>query len=286
MVLVDTRHSLVILRSNGKVCMELNNPAFRLHSLLYELKNHRNSGRATSAVLAEVIGVDPSPTAVIQALVGMHSLLDEVILTFRANPAISEAFLDKYVSQLRSAIEITNLDAGWDGYKGKISPECLTILDMIAHQKQESQDGQPSPEDIKELQERLQSLFESAENSKLDPEFRKFILEQVENLRRCLAEYRISGLQGFERYLETFFGQLVRHSKVVRKEAHSNSKVYSNLRLVLASVAKFVGLTHEGIKFLENVKEAYSDGARLLEYDSDSADGLLPEVGGNVTDAV
>lgn len=260
--------------------MELHNPASRLYSILSELKHHQNSNRSTQDVLAEVIGVEKSPVAVMHAVIGLHRLLDEVARSAGVNGSVPSASLSKYLPQIEQALALTNLDAGWTNYRDRITPESLVILDVVANYERGAQDRRPLDQEIEELRNSLDDLFDFVEKTNIDPEFRRFILEQVESIRRCLAEYRIAGPQGFARYFETFIGQVVRNSPVLQREAQANPQVMSKFKSVLVSVKKFVEHSDDGIKFVGRVRETFSNGMTLLNDLTGSGNSAVPEVGG------
>ncbi|RNF32228.1 hypothetical protein NM04_02870 [Massilia aurea] len=246
---------------------------------MLELKGADRSNRPTFKVLAEVLTVDESINAVFKALVTMHELINDVVQTARASGKMPLAVLDKYAVQLSDTLTYANLEASWFTYREKITPECLTIVEILAHQEGASQIGEPSADDFKSLNENLQNLFDSVESLKLDPEFRKFVLEQIEGIRQCLANYRISGVQGFQQYFERFIGQVARHSQAMREQSTVNPSLMVNFKAVIACVAKFVGLTKDGVQLLESVREVYVDGAKLFNLLPGGGDGDIPEIG-------
>jgi len=260
--------------------MEVNNPASRLYSILNELKVNPSPNRSTQSVLAEVVGVSDNPIAVMHALIQLHSLLAEVVRTAKATGSIPGASLARYLPQIENALVLTNLDAPWHNYRERITPDCLVILDIAANHERVTQDRRPLDEEIEALRNSLDELFDFTERTNLDPEFRRFLLEQVEGIRRCLAEYRIAGPQGFARYLETFIGQVARYSADLKREATSNPGAMSRFKAVLLQVKRFVAFSDSGIKFLQQVDETCANGMTLLGDLTDGADPVVPEVGG------
>ncbi|QYG01672.1 MULTISPECIES: hypothetical protein [Massilia] len=257
----------------------MNNPAARLHALLIELRGADRSNRPTFKVLAEVLTVEESINAVFRALVTMHELINDVVQTARASGKMPLVVLDKYAAQLSDTLTYANLEAPWHSYREKITPECVTIVEILAHQEGAAQIGEPSADDFNSLTENLQKLFDSVESLKLDPDFRKFVLEQIEGIRQCLANYRISGVQGFQKYLERFIGQVARHSQAMREQSTVNPSLMMSFRAVIAGVAKFVGLTKDGVQLLGSVREVYIDGAKLFNLLPGGGDGDSPEIG-------
>lgn len=258
--------------------MQLNNPALRLFNILQELKR-ANHNLATGVVLADAFGVSSSsPKDIFKAIVEFHNLVRDVIDFATTQTNLPSAPLLRYVPQIESAVEFTNLDAAWGNYSGRITTECLVVLEMVAHVSGIEQDGVASEEDLRDLQDELAKLFEFVSSDlSLAPEFKKFVLQQIEQIRRCAAEYRISGPQGFNRYLESLIGQLTRHGDVIKKAQSESPEAVSKLRFVLAKMTKFIGLTKDGVKFLLECKKAYATASILLPGLSSSGDEI-PEV--------
>ena len=260
--------------------MDINNPASRLFSLLSELKHYHPSNIATREVLARVFGTEDSPAAVMHAVVELHNLLREVVHQARSRTSLPSVSLIKYVPQIESAIAFTNLDAGWQTYNSRITPEVLVVLDIAAHIEGVPQDQVPSSEEVKILHANLQELFDFVENTSLDPQFKRFILEQIEHIRRCLAEYRITGAQGFMRYLETLIGQTTRNRDVIKRQSKRTPTVMSKFAKVLEGVKVLVGLTEDGTKLLGNLEKMKSTGDGLwAELSGGEGGATVPEIG-------
>ena len=260
--------------------MELNNPALRLFELLNKLKN-ANGSVPTSSVLADAFGVDASPKQLFRAIANFHELVSDVVEFATQKTMLPSAPLLRYIPQIESAVQYTNLDAPWSNYTARITAECLVVLEMIAHAHGTDQDGIASDEDMRDLRVELDNLFEFVStNASLSKEFRTFVLQQIEKIRRCLAEYRISGPQGFSKYLETLIVQVTRNADVIRAEQANNPEAISRLTKVFGYVAKFVGFSKDGVKLLADCKKIYKDGVDLLPDSSSVAGSEIPEVDG------
>lgn len=255
--------------------MEFNNPALRLFNILKALKGSPGNS-STAVVLAKVFGVDEKPKNLFHAIGEFHQLVAEVI-AFAKNSSLPSAPLLRHIPQIESAVNFTNLDAAWSGYVGRITSEALLVLEMVAHVGNVAQDQPATDSDIKDLESELNRLFKFiSEGTDLDPEFRTFVLQQIEQIRRCLAEYRISGSQGFTRYLESFMIQSMRNSDAIVRQQAQAPEVVSLLKKVLIGVRKFVSFSEDGLKLLSNCKKIYSDAALLLE-DVSSGEADIPE---------
>lgn len=267
--------------------MEFNNPALRLFNLLTQLKGAAGN-TPTSSALAGVFGINPTPRELFHAIVEFQNLVNDVVNFATHRTSLPAAPLLRYVPQIESAVHFTNLDAPWANYSGRITAECLVVLEMVAHVEDVVQDQSLPEVELKELQNELNKLFEFVSVSILDKEFKTFMLQQVEHLRRCLAEYRISGPQGFVKYLETLVVQVSRHSDVLKNNDGEKPEAISKFKKILVTVKKIVGLTNDGVALLKDCQKVYSDGANILSegaqmlMDSSPSGGALPE--SNMTD--
>lgn len=260
--------------------MEMNNPALRLFELLSKLRS-ANGNKVTSSVLADVFEVQNTPKQLFRAIAEFHELVDDVVEFATQHTALPAAPLLRYVPQIESAVHYTNLDAPWSNYTHNITAGCLVVLEMIAHTDGVDQDRAASDEDMLYLRMELDDLFEFVSaSSSLSKEFRHFVLQQIEKIRRCLAEYKISGPQGFSKYLETLIVQVSRNAELIREEKEKNPEAVSRLSKVFGYVATFVALSKDGVKLLADCKKMYKDTVDLLPGSSSTSGDEIPEVDG------
>lgn len=260
--------------------MEFNNPANRLYEILIDLKS-ANPNSATSTVLADCFNIENNPKKLMHAIVQFHELVKEVS-EYAAKTNLPAGPLTRYIPQIESAVAYTNLDASWASYKDRITPECLVTLEMIAQIDSVIQDNKIPLDELKELEESIQLLFEQIESEfGLDKEFKFFVLNQLEKIRRAISEYRISGASGFGRYLDSLIVELIKNKDITNKVENSSSETIGNFKKIINKVVKFASYTKDGLKALRSFKSAYDDGTFLLSdiienYPSGSE---MPELG-------
>lgn len=257
--------------------MEPNNPASRLLSILKSLRGSP-AHFTTGQVVADVFGVEIVPNELFSAVGKFHGLVEEVLSLATNQQGMPYQPFVRLLPHIRSAVGYTNFDAPWSHYSARITDECLLAIEMIAYAPSISQEEVTEEADLANLRDDLDQLFEYViQSSKLDPALRKYLLEQIEAIRRCLAEYRISGSAGFVRYLETFLFQLDRHRETVKHAAEDAPEAVSRLKKVLGTVKKIVGASSEGITVLKQANKLVHDGQLLIEGISGSGSGDLPE---------
>lgn len=126
-------------------------------------------------------------------------------------------FKDTYL-KIKQAVSFTNLDAAWRIYNERITKDSLLVIEMVASVDGSEQEKVISTESFKEFGAELDSLFQLVEgNSEIDKEFRAFVLKQIELIRRAIAEYRISGADGFRAYMESLYFDAARQEAMLKK---------------------------------------------------------------------
>ena len=243
---------------------EFNNPASRLYELLKGL-SEANRNLPTSAVLADVLGVENTPKNLMRGIVKFHDLVREVKEYATEKTPLPTAPLERYIPQIESAVDFTNLDAPWNNYYSRITPACLVTLEMIGQVETAPQDKIIPVEELSLLEESLRELFNEVEvESTLDKEFKAFVLRQIEEIRRAISEFRISGASGFKRYVETLILESVQQSEVLIKAKDENPATLDKLKTIVNKVCTFATCASDGLKALEKISGTYSTVVQLL----------------------
>lgn len=232
------------------------NPASRLHQLLENL-SLADAGKSTSEVLSQVFGLPNQPLALMHAIVGFMSLADEVVEFAIQRTNLPLAPIQRYIPQIKQAVSFTNLDAAWGNYKGRITTDCLLVIEMVANVEGIEQEDVISAESFNEFGAELDNLFQLVEgNSEIDKEFRVFVLKQIELIRRAIAEYRISGADGFRAYVENLYFDLARQKIVLKKAKESQSPIFEKFKAVVFKAAEYSKLSSKSVKALSEMKDA------------------------------
>jgi hypothetical protein len=74
------------------------------------------------------------------------------------------------------------------------------------------------PDDLAELEARLNALFAFTARAELDPALRAVSLDILQSLRAAVADYRIHGASGLEEAVERAVGKLTVHYLRVKKQ--------------------------------------------------------------------
>lgn len=232
---------------------------------------------STLRVLQQCLGVNSNVEAFRQ-LARLHDLVDEVILFAHAESGLPRSSIDKYIPTIRSALTFSNLDAPWGNYAHNINSNVLVALDMIASSDHVKQDGSISEEELSDLGEEIEILFNSiASNFELPREFREFLLRQLELMRRAVQEFRITGAGGFTKYLESLVAERIRNGDELKAQAAKSPEASGRFLAILSKFSDLSSRTVKGAKLLMNLKRNGEELIKMLP-DNSTADGVVPEL--------
>jgi hypothetical protein len=187
------------------------NPAARLHEILFRALAHPNDAAAFS-VWADVLEATKDSSTVLARLSKVMLLPAEITILLREHyPKLASAS-DIWRSPLESAFISQRLDGQWITFKGKIDANCMSQLEMLSemlHAKLHT--VMSSEEDISNVLEMFDALLNSLqEQSDIPADLRIYLYREIAILKRKLVEYKITGLSEVIRQSEAIVGHAAR----------------------------------------------------------------------------
>lgn len=246
--------------------LQKDNPARRLYDLL-DIARKEEDNLLTREVWAKVLGTtNLHEIYFLQRLVYLHELVEQVKLAFQQikGTKLVNTYL-KYYSNIELATSANNLEAPWSVYKTFLDTESMLNLKHIAEKLSMSDYkiyNKISDDILSDLEKEIIELTEKVHNSLLNNDLRIIILEQLEAIRRSLAEYRIRGVEGMHNVLAYTYGQFIINHKLFEKEKNkeevvSFGKICFKYANIINGVYRLGELGYEAGKFF----------AKLLGYD-------------------
>jgi len=201
-----------------------NNPAGRLHGILSAALPCRNNKPAREA-WASVFRIEPTATGDLLYL--LAQLIGLLQLTRQRIEQIDQLDRDLYfqpIKKLEKAFATMNLDVPWNNFKSNIDDATMVGLAFCSDTLSKYHSEELIEKEVLEdLLTDVESLVQTVLASTLTPELKTVLVENLENIRRAILEYRIRGADGLLRALETSVGALVRHRDDLKRSKDSES---------------------------------------------------------------
>ena len=215
------------------------NPAGRLHKILFQAKKHIDS-KKVEEVWADVLNIEKNDVLITKAVVELYSLSNEVQALVRMNNQLNHDLYLKSFTSINLAFFPLNLKANWNTAKVHLNDEALTRLQFCAEllstfYKEETL----SEKDLKEIIEKVESLFETIYSSSLPLVLRLSLLEEVERLRNAISMYRIKGAKGLKEAMQGTIGALIANQEDLKLASQDNPDVLKKLGELIDKLDSF-----------------------------------------------
>ncbi len=215
------------------------NPAGRLHKILCEAKKHQDKEKSLD-VWAKVLNVDANDVFVTKAVVELYSLSNEIQSLIKMNEDLNHELYLKSFSTIERAFFPLNLSTSWTHVKQFLNDEALTRLQFCAEQlSQYYAEDTLSEEDLKQIIEKIESLFEVVYSSTIPDVLRLSILEEVERLRYSIIMYRIKGAKGLKEALQGTIGSVVANQEELKAASATAPDVLKRLGELIDKLDSF-----------------------------------------------
>jgi hypothetical protein len=219
--------------------VEPDNPAGRLFIILSRARNVGASPDIRNVTqLARLFDIpnedsERATFEVMHRLTELKKLTDETIESLNKIETLDkEPFLRPF-PHIEATISriLSNLAGKWITYHQEIVKIDFVALEFCAHRLSEYPTEQPIRQaDFDEILRDVQDLFDEVNREGMPPDLRSFILDQVESIRRAIAEYRIRGVERLREEIGRIIGALYVNYSIV--EAPENKPQISKLYAV------------------------------------------------------
>ncbi|MBY8314932.1 hypothetical protein KW543_04030 [Vibrio fluvialis] len=233
------------------------NPAGRLHKLLVAAKSHSDSKKVRN-VWSEVLDVELDDAVITKAVVELYSLTHQIQSLIKMKEGLNQKLYLNSFSQIERALIPLHLNSGWSAVKVNLSDEALTRLQFCAEELSEFYaEDTLSEDELKNVIEKIEALFNSVCESQLPDSLRVALLEEVERLRSAISMYRIKGAKGLKEALQATIGSVVANQEELKTVSSDNQEVLIRLGELIdkmdaftARALKLKNIVHKPIRYL------------------------------------
>ncbi|EOX1799798.1 hypothetical protein ACPDQ8_003450 [Vibrio cholerae] len=215
------------------------NPAGRLHKILSTAKEQPDK-KTVRDVWAYALNVESNDAEVTKAVVELYSLTHQIQSLIKMKEGLNHDLYLSSFSRVERALIPLNLAASWNNVKVHLSDEALTRLQFCAEELSRFYaEDSLSEEELKNIIEKTEALFNTVYSSNLPDALRLALLEEVERLRNAISMYKIKGAKGLKDALQGTIGAVVANQEELRNVANENQDVLKRLGELIDKMDSF-----------------------------------------------
>lgn len=219
--------------------IDKNNPAGRLYDILQKAKG-RPDTEQTKTAWSKVLDIDDNDILITKAVIGLHSLSEEIQSIITMNSQLNHALYLKSFNRINNALFPLHLYNQWSTVKGHLTEEALTRLQFCAEELSTFYSEETlSTEDLNEIIKIIEELFEAVFNSSLPDLLRLTLLEEIERLRNSITLYKIKGARGLKQALQATIGAVVANQEELKCSTKNNLDVLTRLGELIDKLDSF-----------------------------------------------
>lgn len=215
------------------------NPAGRLHKILSELKGQHDSTKLFVA-WARVLEVEENAVLVTKSVIELYSLSQEIQSLIKMNEELNHELYLSSFAQIEKAFFPLNLLTTCVTVKRHLTDEALTRLQFCAEELSRFYSEESlSEEDLKDIINKTEELFETLYKSKLPETLRLSLLEEVERIRNAIQLYKIKGAKGLKEALQGALGAVVSNHEELKEASKTDKDVIKRLGELIEKLDSF-----------------------------------------------
>ena len=174
-----------------------NNSAFRLLAVLQAALRYPEN-KPTQEVWSETFCIQSADTAgIFRSLVALIESIDEIEKLIRLIPGTNYDLYLECLPPIRKGVSYPHIGNAWQSVRIYFAPENLRGLQFCADLLAKHYPEASIPKaDLDQISKLVDEQFSEVSNSTIDPKLRVILLDLLEAIRRCVAEYQIRGAKG------------------------------------------------------------------------------------------
>ena len=220
--------------------IDINNPAGRYYEILREAKS-KEDHLSVRQVWATVLDEDENDdSAITKKIVEVYQLGEEIKSLIGMNEDVNKELYLSSFPQIERAIFPLQLNAPWKAQKQQLNDGVMTRLQFCSELLSSVyNEEQLKDEDLMEITDLIDKLFNAVRSSSLDGGVRITLLEEIERLRTALSMYKINGAKGLKRSLQSTIGMVVANQDELSSMATSEPDVIERLGKLIDKIDSF-----------------------------------------------
>lgn len=219
--------------------IDQSNPAGRLHKILSEAKRQGDK-KLVREVWADVLSVDNDDIVVTKSVVALYSLSQEIQSLIKMKEGLNHELYLSSFKTIDKAFFPLNLGISWNNVKHNLTEEAITRLQFCGEELSRFYCEESLPdEDLKDIIDKTEELFDSIYNGSLSEALRLALLEEIERIRNAINMYKIKGAKGLKEALQGTIGAVVANQEELKSVSNSNTDVIKRLGELIDKMDSF-----------------------------------------------
>jgi hypothetical protein len=240
-----------------------NNPAGRLLDILSEARLKKETTRVRT-VWSEVFEIDDNDTGeLLRMIAGVIDLIHDTKSSIDRVSNIDHDLYKRPFLKIERSLSRMNFDSQWKACKDDLDDSTLLGLRFCADQLERASAFTAASEiDLKEIIEDLAGLSEKVYGSDITDELKLLLIKNLEDVRRAILAYRITGLDGIDYQVERSLGSIILHKGEILK-----SRSDQEAKGVWDSYFRVLDKLHKIVSVARDTKELVGPAIRMLGLD-------------------
>jgi hypothetical protein len=236
------------------------NPVSRLYEILREAQQ-QDAGTAAKYAWGKVFGVDSTEDL-------LQSMAALIVLVRDAKAAVSEADLNEelYMSpfaHVEQMLATMNLEQQWGRFNEQLTPTVMQALhfgaDAVAKTARFRSLSEEQRQELEDLLEEVEELRKDVTSSGLPAELIVYVVAKLEDVRRAIIEFRLTGFEGLQNVLDETLGGLLRQRGLF--EEFQDEPPVRRFRNVLRRLGAVLGFGIQAGQLTTSVLLLLTDGS-------------------------
>jgi hypothetical protein len=240
----------------------INNPASRLHEILSQLFEIDS----TQPMIIEKLDLLQNNSQEVDFCIfeQVAQIIDLALQTQQAIKRIDHLNNDLYLTPLidiKNNFTYINLHESLNVFKSRLKSDTITRLSYCADAlSRESNEKVLEPDEILELLNSISNLQEKLLKSEINDFLKSVFLEKLEEIRLALINYKVHGIDGLRRSLESSVGALILYQEDIKIQDASSKGFWEELMKLLTKVNTLVSLGNnvpllvgKTVEFIQNL---------------------------------
>lgn len=215
------------------------NPAGRLHKLLQKAKGHPDESKIID-VWANTVGCENTPITVTKSVIALYALSQEIQNLIKMRTDLKhEIYLASFENLERAFFPLV-LHVQWKSSRHYLNEEALTRLQFCAVELEKFYSEESlSEEDLKDIIEKTDALYESVYKSSMQDFLRLVLLEEIERIRHSISMYKIRGAKGLKEALQSTLGAIITNQEELVNTGKTDTDVIQRLGVLIDKLDSF-----------------------------------------------
>lgn len=223
----------------------IDNPAGRLLNILITARGQKDN-IPVKQVWANVFGLKADDTGSILFMVAeLINLTKNTQEEIQKLEDINHSIYLQPFKKIETAFAVANLETQWSSFKAHITQDTIVALQFCSDTLSRKIGETEIPkEELDALLKDIELLTSSVTQSVFTDDFKAFLIDNLENIRKAILTYRIRGANALKKVFESSIGSICLYQDQIKEENKSKpeQKILSKFFSIVSGLNTLVAL--------------------------------------------